>query len=331
MKKALLLLLCMALLTGCAARGDEALQAPTGAQPPAPSLPPELSSDGETPTLSVYVAEDGTISEMDIETYVAGVVAGEMRNDWPLEALKAQAILARTFVVRFVGEKESRYAGADVSTDISEAQAYDRASVNDRVAQAVAETAGQVLVTADGEFPYTWFHAHSGGVTALAREGLGWRDAEPSYTRSTEGLDSDAAPPEARSWRATFAAEPFLAACRRAGCAAERLRDVKVEEVGESGRAVTLTVDGHEVNAARLRIELGSTTMRSTLLTELTCDGKSVVMAGRGYGHGVGMPQWGAYALAEDGMTGEEIALHYYNGLRLVTLWRAPAQSKNGG
>lgn len=329
MKRALLWTLCALLLTGCTASGDAARQEPTGT-PPLPSLPPELATDGELPVLSVYIAEEQTISEMDIETYVAGVVAGEMRNDWPMEALKAQAILARTFVVRFVDEKGSRYAGADVSTDISEAQAYDRAAVNDRVERAVSETAGQVLVTADGEFPYTWFHAHSGGVTALAREGLGWRDAEPSYTRSTEGLDSDAAPPEARSWRATFAAEPFLAACRRAGCDAERLRDVAIGQTGASGRAVTLTVDGHEVNAARLRIELGSTTMRSTLLTELNCDGKTVVMAGRGYGHGVGMPQWGAYALAEDGMTGEEVALHYYDGLRVVTLWRGNGQQQNG-
>lgn len=193
------------------------------------------------------------------------------------------------------------------------------------------ETAGQVLVTADGEFPYTWFHAHSGGVTALAREGLGWRTRSRPTPGRRRGLTATRPRGGALLGGRRSAAEPFLAACRRAGCAAERLRDVKIEEVGESGRAVTLTVDGHEVNAARLRIELGSTTMRSTLLTELTCDGKSVVMAGRGYGHGVGMPQWGAYALAEDGMTGEEIALHYYNRLRLVTLWRAPAQSKNGG
>ena len=77
---------------------------------------------------------------MDAEAYVAGVVAGEMKNDWPLEALKAQAILARTFVLRFVSEKESRYEGADISTDISEAQAYDESAVNDLVLQAVEET-----------------------------------------------------------------------------------------------------------------------------------------------------------------------------------------------
>jgi stage II sporulation protein D len=96
---------------------------------------------------------------------------------------------------------------------------------------------------------------------------------------------------------------------------------VQVGQKGKSGRAVTLLVDGTTVNAARLRISLGSTKMRSTLLTELSVEGNVIQMSGRGYGHGVGMPQWGAYALAKAGMSGEEISLHYYNGLRVAKIW----------
>jgi len=315
MKLLALALTCL-LLSACAAPKDAPL--PTAA----PSLPGGIATDESgTPTLEVYVTEDETISAMDIETYVMGVVAGEMKNDWPLEALKAQAILARTFVVRFVSEKESRYQGADISTDISEAQAYNEAAINDQVRLAVEETAGQVLVTAAGTLPYTWFHAHSGGTTALAREGLGWKDAEPSHTMITEGLDSPDAPPEAKAWSASFPAGEFLAACRKVGADPRGIDDISIYEKGGSGRAVTLMVDGEKVPAAELRIALGSTVMRSTLLTGLSSDGKTVRIEGRGYGHGVGMPQWGAYALAMDGHTGEEIALHYYNDLRVVNMW----------
>jgi len=315
MKLLALTLTCL-LLSACAAPKDAPL--PTAA----PSLPGGLATDESgTPTLEVYVTEDETISAMDIETYVMGVVAGEMKNDWPLEALKAQAILARTFVVRFVSEKESRYQGADISTDISEAQAYNEAAINDQVRLAVEETAGQVLVTAAGTLPYTWFHAHSGGTTALAREALGWKDAEPSHTMITEGLDSPDAPPEAKAWSASFPADEFLAACRKVGADPRDIDDISIYEKGSSGRAVTLMVDGEKVPAAELRIALGSTVMRSTLLTGLSSDGKTVRIEGRGYGHGVGMPQWGAYALAMDGHTGEEIALHYYNDLRVVNMW----------
>ena len=82
---------------------------------------------------------------MDIETYVMGVLAGEMKNDWPEEALKAQAILARTFVLKFIETKDSKYDGADISTDVSEAQAYSEADINDKVRAAVEETRGLVM------------------------------------------------------------------------------------------------------------------------------------------------------------------------------------------
>jgi len=101
----------------------------------------------------------------------------------------------------------------------------------------------------------------------------------------------------------------------------EAADDIHVTEKGESGRAVTLSVAGEEVSAANLRIALGSTKMRSTLLTELRTEDGNIIMSGRGYGHGVGMPQWGAYALAEDGMAGEDIATYYFDGLHVAKMW----------
>ena len=278
-------------------------------------------SDLQLPQLMVYVVSEETLHPMDIETYVAGVVAGEMPNTWPLEALKAQAILARTFVLKFVTEKESRYPGADISTDIAEAQAYDAAAVNERVRQAVQETAGLILRTADGALPYTWFHSHSGGMTETAADGIDWQGDEPAYIRPMPGNDAPDAPTQVQAWTAEFSEEEFLAACRKAGAAVTSCETAEVGQKGQSGRAVTILVDGTTVNAARLRISLGSSKMRSTLLTELSTADGVIRMAGRGYGHGVGMPQWGAYALAQQGMSGEEIALHYYQGLKLVRAW----------
>ncbi len=313
MRPAVLLLLTLCLtLTSCAAK---------------PPLPKEFSAERlpspsqNPPLLDVYVLADDTIRQMDIETYVMGVVAGEMPNNWPLEALKAQAILARTFVLKFIAEKTSRYPGADISTDIAEAQAYDEAAINDQVRAAVTETSGEILLAPDGALPYTWFHAHSGGQTALAQEAIDWQGDEPLHTLSTAGLDSPDAPDSAKTWTAAFTADEFLAACRDAGYAVASCQRVTTGETGPSGRAVTLIVDGTRVSAARLRISLGSTKMRSTLLTSITVFGDTVTLSGRGYGHGVGMPQWGAYALAQDGWPGEEIALHYYRDLSIHKAW----------
>ena len=307
--RSLSLALCL-LLTGCSAPAPKDFSTEVL---PVPSAEP--------PLLNVHVVDQDAVVSMDVETYVAGVVAGEMPNDWPIEALKAQAILARTFVLKFVTEKDSKYPGADISTDIAEAQAYDAEAVNDRVLQAVRETAGLILLTEDGGLPYTWFHSHSGGMTETAVDGIDWQGAEPSYTAVVQGGDSPDAPESVQEWSAAFPIEDFIAACRAAGADVTTCRTVKVSQKGKSGRAVTLVVDGTTVNAARLRISLGSTVMRSTLLTELTVRDREVRMSGRGYGHGVGMPQWGAYALAQQGMSGEEIALHYYKGLRVVKAW----------
>ena len=178
-RRGIALLLCAAMLSclqacagsaGAAGVDSAATKKPVQVRWPQDKL--KTGKNGEL-LLRVYVVEDQQVEERELESYVEGVLAGEMKNDWPLEALKAQAILARTFVLKFVQEKESQYPGADISTDIEEAQAYDASAVNERIQQAVEETRGLVL-SCEGELPYAWFHAHSGGMTEYARTGLGW-------------------------------------------------------------------------------------------------------------------------------------------------------------
>ena len=274
------------------------------------------SPSAKPPLLAVHIVDENAVVHMDIETYVAGVVAGEMPNTWPMEALKAQAILARTFVLKFVTEKESRYPGADISTDITEAQAYNAAAINERILHATQETAGVILLTDEGALPYTWFHSHSGGMTETAVNGIDWQGEELAYIISTTGREADLAP-----WEVAFTLEEFIAACRQTGANITACNAISISKRGKSGRAVTLLVDGTPVNAARLRISLGSAKMCSTLLTSLSIRDGNVYMTGRGYGHGVGMSQWGAHELAQQGWTAEQILFHYYRNLQLVRAW----------
>ena len=294
---------------------------------PSEKLP--LDADG-VPGLRVYVVDEKTVREMNIETYVQGVLAGEMKNDWPLEALKAQAILARTFVLKFIQDKQSKYPDADISTDIEEAQAYAAADINDRIRQAVSETRGMVL-SSSGELPYAWFHAHSGGATDLATVGLSWDEAEPPYTQCTQGNEPSSAVGEAnaqtlrdaQNWVAEFTLEEVENALTTLGAEITLSESSKLSigREGDSGRAATLTADGKEVDAADLRIRLGSTKMRSTLLNTLSIRDGKVHMSGRGYGHGVGMSQWGAYGMAKNGKSAEEIVMHYFRNVSLEQLW----------
>ena len=336
------LFLCLFLLTaalsGCAAKeaekGDPALPQPqntTAAQAKASAspgraaadlVPAKLKRDGEgVPVLKVYDIKAEKTEEMSVEEYLPAVLAGEMAGDWPLEALKAQAILARTFVLQFVSEKESRYEGADISTDIEEAQAYNAEAVNDRIRQAVRETRGLVL-NAGGELPYAWFHAHSGGLTARAKEGLDYEKDEPGYTQCVKGMENDEAPRDAANWQAAFTMDEVIAAARDAGAGIGEVTDISIGQRGESGRAMTLIISGKEVSAPAFRIAIGSTKMRSCLLESLRVEDGQVKMAGKGYGHGVGMSQWGAYAMARQGETAEDIVMHYFAGVELNQAWK---------
>lgn len=318
----LMLTVWVMLLAGCASGAENTPESTQKPKQETPVVPEKMQvNDQGIPIIKVYEMDEETIKEMDLESYLMGVVAGEMKNDWPMEALKAQAILARTFVLKFCDEKTSKYPGADISTDIEEAQAFDATAVNERVEQAVKETEGMVL-SYQGELPFAWFHAHSGGMTAKAKVGLNYEKDEPGYTKVTAGLDSDQAPEDAKNWEAAFTEKEFLAAVKE--CGAKGVSSIESLEVGKrgvSGRAETIMVNGKEVNAANLRIALGSTKMRSTLLSALNFTDGKVNMSGKGYGHGVGMPQWGAYGMAENGKTAEEIVTYYFQDVTVEKLW----------
>lgn len=334
-RRKIALLLCAAMLSclqacagsaGAAGVDSAATKKPVQVRWPQDKL--KTGKNGEL-LLRVYVVEDQQVEERELENYVEGVLAGEMKNDWPLEALKAQAILARTFVLKFVQEKESQYQGADISTDIEEAQAYDASAVNERIQQAVEETRGLVL-SCEGELPYAWFHAHSGGMTEYARAGLGWEKDEPAYTQPSRGTEpeqlSDAKENQqlqaAAEWKADFTFAEWTVACQKQGVQVEPHAgsQLQISQRGESGRAVTLEIDGQSVNATDLRLALGSTKMRSTLLTSLKIENGKVHMAGKGYGHGVGMSQWGAYGMAQEGKSAEQIIKHYFQKVEIAQI-----------
>jgi len=324
-RRLFVILLAIALtLSGCSGqntgRADGKYRSYTTAAKP--TIPEKLETDADgIPVLTVYDVSAEKLEKMNLEEYVMGVVAGEMKNDWPIEALKAQAILARTFVLKFCDTKQSRYEGADISTDVAEAQAYAPQNINDRVQKAVEETRG-IVMAADGDYPYAWFYAHAGGKTELPSVALDYNDNDPSYLSVTDSPDSEKAPENVKSWTVTFNENQIIAACREAGLKISSVEDVEIGERGASGRAKTLLINNQSISAPSFRIHIGANQLKSTLIDSVEEDDGTVTFSGRGYGHGVGMSQWGAYALAEEGKSAEEIVRHYFTGVDIVRLWK---------
>lgn len=326
---ALAMLMCC--LTGCASRagatvrdkGDSANYDDYDTDPEdMPRLPEDLSVNDEgVPQLKVYDAASESVKEMDMEEYLCGVLAGEMKNDWPMEALKAQAILARTYALKFVSTKDSKYDGADISTDVSEAQAYNAEAINDRIRDAVNQTRG-VVMTDNGELVNAWFHAHSGGMTEVPSIALDYKDGDPAYLKPVKVRESDNAPEDVKSWTASFTKQQIEQACADAGVTVGDVTSVEIGKKGASGRAAELIVNGKAVSAPTLRLALDASLLKSTLISDIAISGDTVTFTGSGFGHGVGMSQWGAYALAEKGEDADDIIDTFFDDVDIVKMWK---------
>ena len=274
-----------------------------------------LTEDNKTPKLKVYDTAVKGIVEMELEDYLLGVVAGEMYNSWHIEALKAQAILARTYTLYYLQNFKSKYEGADISNDITEAQAYDASRINDNIRKAVEETKGMVILS-NGELIESWFHSNSGGVTTTAQNGLNYGEEE-RYTQIKKSVET-AENSENFEWSKTFTKSEVMSALREMGVSVSSISSFAIAEKDDSGRAKKFKVGTSEVDANTFRIKIGSTEMKSTLLTDVIVSANSINFSGKGYGHGVGMSQWGAKILAEQGKSAEDIVNFYFKDIKIA-------------
>jgi len=281
----------------------------------------EMAEAGEEPLLRVFIHETEETREMQFEEYIMGVVAAEMKTDWPLEALAAQAIMARTFTLETIKSRGGApMHGTDACTAVEHFQAYDAQAINERVREAVEMTRGEVVTHGD-DYIKAWFSAYAGEKTALAKEGLVFREEEPPYIVSVDNPGAKYAPPEDKDWTASFSKDEIRVALAELDGEAGPVEDVTIAQKGPTGRAVTIKVDDVEVAGADFRVALGSTKMKSILLQDISLAGDEVIFKGQGYGHGVGMCQWGAYGLAKEGQKPEKIVEYYFKDVKLKKLW----------
>jgi stage II sporulation protein D len=315
----LVLLLIVVITAGCF---RSLRKAPEPQTTPQKSGPAAMARSGREPTLTLFDNKTGQKKEMKMEDYITGVVAAEMEPSWPVEALAAQAILARTFTLEALESKGGTrdLHGTDVSTKVEEFQAYDSSRINDNVKKAVQTTRGKVL-TDKGKFVKAWFSAYAGPQTAMAKEGLNFQGAEPPYIKSVKSPGVKDAPPEDKAWSATFSRSELEAAVSELGLQPGNGSTVSVAKRGPSGRAVRINVFGTDCAGADLRVALGSTRLKSILIDDIKVQGDQVTFTGRGFGHGVGMCQWGAYTLAKEGKKPEDIVRYFFKGVKVEKLY----------
>jgi stage II sporulation protein D len=230
---------------------------------------------------------------------------------WPTEALRAQAVAARTLATYSAG----RFAveGYDVRAT-TDSQVYGGVAAEDpRTTAAVDATRGMVVLY-DGRAAFAAFHADSGGATENSE--LVWGAIVPHLRGVPDPYSRDA---PNHQWTVRTDARTLEQRLQLTGRPVIGLQRVEVLAATPSGRVTTVrltTVAGvMDVRGQDLRASLGLSTVRSTLFAVRTLGDGTIEIAGRGSGHGVGMSQWGARGLALAGRDFSEILRYYYTGV----------------
>ncbi|MEP0759143.1 SpoIID/LytB domain-containing protein [Trichocoleus sp. DQ-A2] len=246
------------------------------------------------------------VNQVDLEQYLYSVLGSEMSANWPLEALKAQAVAARSYALY------KRQTAGNSVFDVGDTQTWQVYKGLETEAEstqmAVNATAGQVL-TYNGQIILAVFHSASGGHTENVEnvwsEPLAYLRGVPDYDQGTPGYQ----------WQKSFSRNELS---RLLGVS--NVKSLIPERTTPSGRIMTMKVVGsgstRRMTGSQLRQALK---LRSTLFT-VSSTGTGFQLNGRGFGHGLGLSQWGAYNLAQQGTNYQQILGHYYQRTAIASM-----------
>ncbi len=279
-------------------------------------LPSTEPTERKTVSVEMQLRQtDGSVTEMDLDDYLVGVVLAEMPASFEPEALKAQAVVARTYTCRAI-RTGGKHGDGSVCTQFSCCQAYispgeylqkggTQESV-DKIADAVFRTSGQVL-TYEGALIEATYFSCSGGLTEDAAAVWG---TDFPYLRSVESSGEEKA-----TWHTDMVSFTSLEFQQALGVtlAGKPAQWFGAVSYTAGGGVDTMEIGGKAYRGTELRSLLG---LRSTAFS-IETDENSIHITTKGYGHRVGMSQYGADAMAVNGNSYEEILTYYYQGTEL--------------
>jgi stage II sporulation protein D len=272
------------------------------------------------PRIKLYLSLEDQVIDLGLEEYLLGTVAAEMPASFGLEALKAQAVCARTYALRKIIEGRTYPRGAQLSDDINSCQAYisfkDFAARNpsnykalwSKIETAVQDTKG-IIMTYDNQPIDALYHSTCGGKTESALHSTGqdvpYLQSVPcSYCRSSRYYES----------KQVFSSQELKNLLKIAP--AEKKLSLKVTSRTATGRVSRLEVNGKTLYAETFRklLSLPSTWWNISLKDN------SLIVNSRGYGHGLGLCQYGAGGMAADNKSYLQILHHYYQKTEVYRL-----------
>lgn len=280
-----------------------------------PKKEAKLDKKDENKTIFVKVKDQdtGVIKTLDLENYVVGVVAGEMPASFEMEALKAGAVAARTYAMYKINNKTSEY---DLVTDVTNQVYLNNEKMKEkwqdnydyyfaRIKKAVEDTSN-LVITYEGEIISSYYFAMSNGKTENSE--LVFGEAK-DYLQSVDSKKEETLTTFKQTVK--FSKSDF---CSKLQITCENITITDIQKTA-SGRVDTIVIGNHLFKGTKVRQALN---LRSTDF-EITV-GDDIIITTNGYGHGVGMSQYGANIMAKDGASFEEILKHYYQNTQITKL-----------
>lgn len=255
----------------------------------------------------VRVLKNNTIIKVPLEKYVAHVLAGEVAFNWPKEALKAQAVAIRTYALKKM--QENKHKKFDVQATVMDQVFKD--STHKNFIEAALATKGLVMKY-NHELVEASFHSTCGGHTASAQSVFG---REYSYLQARKCNYCQKSP--SFSWKTSIALSNINKTFNTDAKAVEitQKQGVRAKSLAFIGRK-NLTVKAHD-----FRMKISAMKVKSTYITGIKINGSNLDIHGQGFGHGVGMCQYGAKEMAAQGNNFKNILSYYYQNISLQKIY----------
>lgn len=273
-------------------------------------------------TIDVYFSEEDAVRTMGLDEYLYGVVGAEMPASFETEALKAQAVAARSYAVYKKENPSSDHKGADVCTDYMHCKAYkekeelesswgsEKKIYSKKIKEAVESTSGEII-TYGGEVALAVFHSQSGGGRTENSKDV-WGGDVP-YLVSVESHGEENAPGFFSEVTVDFYEFRDKIKSENPEIVITSASDIGEIELNEGGSVKSILIGNKAISGKDIRRIFN---LRSSCF-KINTDGETVKFEVTGYGHGVGMSQYGANAMAKEGKTYKDILMHYYSGTQI--------------
>ena len=248
-------------------------------------------------------------NRISLEDYLKGVVSCEMSGNWHIEALKAQAVAARTYAVYFLNKKSNLNYDLDSTTNFQVYKGYSSESSTGN--SAVEKTSGLIMAY-KGEPILSFFHSTCGGWTS--DNGDVWVGKNLQYLKRVKCEYCTESPKY--SWKESISVNEIKSLLEKNGKQVSKIKSINIKRSSERVKTVIIRHSNGEIvlTGNEFRRIVGAERLRSLYFTT-SVSGKTVSFEGRGWGHGVGMCQYGAKKLAEKGKNYSFILKYYYSGV----------------